>query len=517
MDSENRMWILTRSNNLYLFQISGNGPQERLDLVHIYTFDIANSGPRSITVDRKGNIWIGTRDNGLYCFTYNKTSLFLKHHLSVKDGLTDGFIQYLYSDPSGNVWAGSPAGLDKINLDSGKFVIENITKPNNLYLNIFKIQLDKSGTVWGLSHSGLLKINPQRDSATSIKPTIALTEIIAGNHTIEDFHSTLSLPYGLNNLTFKVAALSFYDEHQNLFSYQLQGKGKNYWSVPTNISEIHFADLPPGSYVLHIKVKFPHLERQQELSQAFTIDNPWWQSLWFYLIIAILSLSIIWSFTRLYYRNKLRKQKDALERQQAVEKERTRIATDMHDDLGAGLSRIMFLSETIRSKNKKGLLEDEDLHKIVGYSHDMISKMGEIIWALNEKNDSLMDLISYSRAYSVEYLTSNHIVCDFTMPVESPELMVSGETRRNIFLSIKEILHNIVKHASATEVRISVSLLNGLVITIKDNGLGIDLENLRPFSNGLNNIKKRMQEINGSAHFINDQGTKVELFLPLKI
>src|SRR4029078_2124280 len=107
--------------------------------------------------------------------------------------------------------------------------------------------------------------------------------------------------------------------------------------------------------------------------------------------------------------HKLEIQKSILEKRQAVEKERTRIATDMHDDLGAGLSRIKFLSETIGIKKQQMHPFEEDIVKIREYSHEMIDKMGEIVWALNEKNDSISDLLSYTRSYAVEYLSQNGI------------------------------------------------------------------------------------------------------------
>src|SRR4029078_5200124 len=146
------------------------------------------------------------------------------------------------------------------------------------------------------------------------------------------------------------------------------------------------------------------------------------------------------------------KEKVILERQQAIEKERTRIATDMHDDLDAGLSRIKFLSETIGIKKQKQTPFEEDISKSREYSHEMIDKMGEIVWALNEKNDSLSDLLSYSRSYAVEYLSQSGIECKVEVPDSFPAVFVSGEFRRNIYLVLKEALHNIVKHAQAGKV-----------------------------------------------------------------
>src|SRR6185437_205170 len=116
-------------------------------------------------------------------------------------------------------------------------------------------------------------------------------------------------------------------------------------------------------------------------------------------------------------------------KKRAVEKERTRIATDMHDDLGAGLSRIKFLSETIHLKKQMGQpVKEEDLGNIGRFANEMIDKMGEIVWALNEKNDSLSDLLSYTRSYAVDYLLSNGIDCVVDAEMDGcANRFVSGE------------------------------------------------------------------------------------------
>jgi signal transduction histidine kinase len=220
---------------------------------------------------------------------------------------------------------------------------------------------------------------------------------------------------------------------------------------------------------------------------------------------------VITIFFRLYYRNKLHKQLIGLEKKQAIEKERTRIATDMHDDMGAGLSRIKVLSETIKFENQRGIIDPAHLQKISSYSEEMMDKMGEIVWALNQRNDSMDDLLGYTRAYAVDYLTSHNIRCIFHAPAGHTDVFASGEMRRNIFLSVKEVLHNVVKHAGATTVDITVTISRDLCIVIHDDGKGIDLDSIRRFGNGLNNIKKRMTEIGGSARFKSDNGTSVIL------
>jgi len=247
--------------------------------------------------------------------------------------------------------------------------------------------------------------------------------------------------------------------------------------------------------------------------------------LWTFLfgIVALLSIGV------LLVRNFRQKQKlhqqtlhslkaeEELHRKMELEKERTRIATDMHDDLGAGLSRIKFLSETIGIKKQQQQPIEEDIIKIREYAHEMIDKMGEIVWALNEKNDSLSDLLSYTRSYAVEYFSQHGIQCQIITPDDFPAILVSGEFRRNIYLVVKEVLHNIVKHAQATLVKIIIETDNKLMVTIQDNGIGFKSGNIRPFSNGLINIKKRMTDIGGTVQIDSEKGTTICLKVPLTV
>ncbi|HMK25708.1 MAG TPA: ATP-binding protein [Chitinophagaceae bacterium] len=247
--------------------------------------------------------------------------------------------------------------------------------------------------------------------------------------------------------------------------------------------------------------------------------------LWTFLVGILALLSIAF----LLVRNSRQKQKlhqqslqalkaeQELQRKMELEKERTRIATDMHDDLGAGLSRIKFLSETIGLKKQQQQPIEEDIIKIREYAHEMIDKMGEIVWALNEKNDSLSDLLSYTRSYAVEYLTQNGIQCRVMIPDDFPPILVSGEFRRNIYLVVKEALHNIVKYAQATLVTINIETDKKLIVTIQDNGIGFNQNETRLYSNGIINIKKRIKDIDGTVQIESTEGTSICLTVPLSV
>jgi len=141
--------------------------------------------------------------------------------------------------------------------------------------------------------------------------------------------------------------------------------------------------------------------------------------------------------------------------------------------------------------------------------------MGEIVWALNEKNDTLNDLLSYTRSYAVEYLGQNGINCRVKEPEYIPQLNVSGEFRRNIYLTVKESLHNILKHAQATEVLMMIEINKMLTIRIRDNGISLNNAAKSEFGNGLNSMRNRMKELNGSFEIESNIGTEVIIKAPL--
>jgi signal transduction histidine kinase len=204
-----------------------------------------------------------------------------------------------------------------------------------------------------------------------------------------------------------------------------------------------------------------------------------------------------------------------MEKQQAVERERTRIATDMHDDLGAGLTRIKFLSENLAdntSLDAGGLYE---LDKLKSSSNELVEKMSEIIWAMNEKNNTLEDLVFYLRSYAVDYCQENNLGCGFQVPSSIPHVVISGQIRRNVFLVLKESLHNVVKHALAKRVDIRINTGKSITLTIHDDGKGLTNLNKKQTGNGLLNMQTRAKALNGTIKLENQHGTSVILDIPL--
>ncbi|MFT3678752.1 MAG: 7TM diverse intracellular signaling domain-containing protein [Ferruginibacter sp.] len=195
----------------------------------------------------------------------------------------------------------------------------------------------------------------------------------------------------------------------------------------------------------------------------------------------------------------------------AQQKERNRISADMHDDLGSGITAIRLYSEL--AKTRMGNTAVPEIEKISSSANELLNNMNAIIWTMNSSNDTLENMVAYIRNYSQEYFEGTGINCKFTIEDKLPEMPVSGKIRRNVFLVIKETLNNIIKHSKATQVNIKFSTAeDGLTLVIHDNGVGIDMNNLRRFGNGLTNMKKRMEEMNIAFSIENKNGTLVTLY-----
>lgn len=239
-----------------------------------------------------------------------------------------------------------------------------------------------------------------------------------------------------------------------------------------------------------------------------------------------LSALLIWFFLsyqkrKSQYENEkkdaqLREQELIIQNQKAIENERNRIAAEMHDELGSGLTIIRYLSDGVIAQSTDNTVK-EDIHKIANYSTVLVSNMSEIIWAMNSRYDNLEGLVGYLRRYVVEYFEDHNM--DFSFKDESvdAQLVISGEKRRNIYLVVKEILHNSIKYSKATKINVRIHYDVILIIQIEEvNGVGFDPVAHKNSGNGLFNIEKRMKQIEGSIEYTKlANAMTIKVILPL--
>ncbi len=216
---------------------------------------------------------------------------------------------------------------------------------------------------------------------------------------------------------------------------------------------------------------------------------------------------------RLKAENQMKEYEKELAVFKAQQQERERISADMHDELGSGMTAIRLMSEIARNKMKEET--PAEIERISQSADEVLNKMNAIIWSMNSGNDTMDNLVSYIRSYALEYFESTPVHCKVNTPENIEPKELTGDKRRNIFLCIKETLNNALKHSKATMIKIDFQIDNNLIIKISDNGIGIDLQNLRQFGNGLKNIARRMESIGGLYSIENDNGTVTILTLPL--
>ena len=203
------------------------------------------------------------------------------------------------------------------------------------------------------------------------------------------------------------------------------------------------------------------------------------------------------------------------EKQQAIVQERKRISADLHDDVGSGLSRIMLLSELVKKEARTPETRKE-AEKISTISQELSSNISEIIWALNSNNDYIENLAAYIRRYAAEYFETSSVRLNINTPAKMDHVPISGERRRNIFYAVKEALHNIIKHAQASEAELKFTVEHDILsVVIKDNGKGIPKGELNRFGNGMSNMQNRMKSIKGNFSIENHLGTKITLTVPV--
>lgn len=330
------------------------------------------------------------------------------------------------------------------------------------------------------------------------------------------FDSTRKLKFNENRLTIGFGAINYVKPEQNLYAYQLIGVDDRWVYTSRNFAS--YANLAPGSYTLKLKAANYAGVWSKPITMTIVVRPPFWATWWFRLISIVLIGSLLFVAVRYVLQRNLREKILKLEKEQAIEKERNRIARDMHDDLGSGLTKIAILSEVAKTQMASPGHASANLDVISAASRELVDNLQDIIWVLNPKNDSLSSLILYIREYTESFFEPAGIDYEFNTDNIARRITLSEEQRRNIFLAVKEICNNILKHAACSKVCIDLRLKqSSIIIRIEDNGNGFEPKEIRNFSNGLQNIRNRMDQINAVCliESVKNEGTTVELSIPV--
>ncbi|HEV2207279.1 MAG TPA: two-component regulator propeller domain-containing protein [Verrucomicrobiae bacterium] len=320
----------------------------------------------------------------------------------------------------------------------------------------------------------------------------------------------------VHSLEVRFTALNFESLEATRFRHKLEGVDLE-WVDDGHARVARYGRLPYGQYRFRVAARMPDGKWQESAqSFAFVVPTPVYYQIWALCLYALAVLGMVATGVRVVSHRRLRTALARLEQQQMLERERLRIARDMHDEIGSKLTKISFLSEIVSVDAKSPGALGERIQTIARTSRDLLKTMDEIVWVVNPHNDTLENLSAYLSHYAAEYFQNTPIECELRLPEELPAVPLSSETRHNLFLTFEEALNNVLKHSGATRVRVEMAVHgHQFELTISDNGKGFDSgesaagegpHTTRPTGNGLRNMRQRLAAIGGECHIASQPG-----------
>ncbi|MES1215322.1 MAG: two-component regulator propeller domain-containing protein, partial [Bacteroidota bacterium] len=489
-DKQGNIWFCTEGAGIYKYD--GTNLINYTEKEGLFSKSVT-----SITEDDKGNIWLGTLGSGVCKFDGRSFTYYTE-----QQGLSNNNVWSVFCDSENQLWFGTDKGLTLFipqkerpeNLNT-RYAVYNFGSQDGLKaidFNLHSVCVDDNNHIWWGTGKGAPSFDLSKgfhaDSVRSLSMNYieinnrfydfrnlsdSAAKKITFNNVIPFTNSPdkLSLSYDLNHLTFHFSAIDWSAPDKIKYSYRMVGLDEK-WSKPSEETIADYRNLSYDKYQFQVKAIGQSQVWTAPFTYQFTILPAWWQTWWFRTLIIMSALVLVFFLGRFIYYYQLRKEKIALEKQLAVQYERQRISTEMHDDIGAGLSGVRLLTEMTKSKLKdtEATSEMDKIYQSVG---DISSKMKEVIWSLNAENDDMASLISFIQKQARDLL--QNYPGDFTMeiPEKIPEIDISGEARRNIYLAVKEALHNIIKHSGAGKIDLTISCNEKMIIiTVSDNGKG---------------------------------------------
>ncbi len=497
---------------------------------------LSSDDVQCLHLDADGTLWIGTYGSGLSRF---KNGHFAK--ITTDQGLPNNFICAIEEDDHGNFWVSSHGGVFRVSCNALNDCADgrvqtlhclsygkgdgmlSLTCSGGLQPAACKTA---DGRIWFPTSRGLVSVNPNDTKVNHQPPPVIIEEITANGHVLAAYphdHELLRIPAGLQRYEIHYTGLSFVAPERMQFQYRLEG-WENEWLDEGDKRVAEYSYIPPGRYTFHVRAcNSDGVWNETGASLSFIVLPHFWQTWWFHTLVGLAAAALIAGSVLFIARRRMRTKLERIERQQALERERTRIAKDIHDHLGANLTRISLLSQAAHGELENPVRAATQLDRIYDTSRELTRSMDEIVWAVNPQHDTLDSLASYLGNFAQEYLVSLNIRCRLDMPLHLPHWPISAEMRHNVFLAFKEALHNVVKHSGATEVIVFLETdARGFKLTLNDNGNGFDPAAIQPqpgHGNGLKNMRQRLEKMGGQCEIQSapTAGTRVEFSVSIPL
>lgn len=465
----------------------------------------------SLFLDHAGRLWLGSTRGGLARVDRPDEETPRFRIYNAASGLSANDINCITEDGAGRIYACTGRGLDQLDPENGR--VRRYSEADGLRFadSLTVAYRDSQGYLW-FGGTGLWRLAPQPENRTPVLPNIHISgvSILGKPRVISELGEAnvagLRLRPDENQITIDYGSLNFGVGEAIRYQYRLQ---ESNWTGPVNSRSVNYAGLAPGKYRFLVRaVNWEGVASAAPATVDFIILPPFWRSWWFVSLAAAGFCLAAFAVHRITLRQ-------ALE----LERVRTRIATDLHDDIGSSLTQIAVLSEVAR-KNINGSAEaaSAPLSRIADLSRELVDSMSDIVWSINPQRDHLSDLAYRMRRFASDVFTARDIDFDFTPPEPGVDIALPAEVRRQIFLISKECVHNAVRHSACTRVEMIFRADRGqIVLRIEDNGLGF-VPAEKGHSQGLASIGQRARELGARLQLSSQpgSGTVVELRVPFK-
>ena len=476
---------------------------------------------RALLPDAAGELWVGTV-RGLEWWRGTRRDLF-----TTANGLVDNAILQILEDAGGYLWLGTRQGLMRVKKTEFAHVAAGQKK--FLAARVFGVEAGMAseqctgdlgtaaartadGRLWFPTMEGIAMVDPQRVPALPVSPPVYLEELQANNQILPLHNAaTLRLPAGTRDVAFRFTTPTFSVPERTRFRYQLTGFDPQLsWSTAERI--IRYPHLPAGHYQFSVIARDRDGEWSEPATATVIVPAFFWETLWFRWGLGAIVVALAGLGVRVVDKRRTSRQLQEQERRHAIERERARIARDIHDDIGAGLTEMALLSDLAQTETG-----GDHLDRIFHRARELAQSLDEIVWAINPRNDTLEGLLSYFAEFAQGFLSAANIACRLDFPRDPPMLVVRSNIRHHLCLAVKEALNNAVKHAGATAVHLQVVLLRQeLTVSIEDNGTGFT--GTAPAGHdGLANLQTRLREIAGTAHLSSAPGSGTRIRLTVQL
>ena len=528
------LWMATQ-NGLYYCQ-------GRRVTVFSKADGLSDNSLNALFMDAEGTLWIGTSAGGLIRYRNGSFTAYTE-----RQGLFSDEIFGIVEDDGGWLWLSCSKGIFRLQkkdlaaFDRGELGTINclvygkndgMESPQCNGNGKPSAWKSRDGRLWFPTSKGLVAVDPKAVGVQSEPLAVFIETVVADAKTVEGGQTNLAgaatvlasrsaplrVPPGHGELEFQYTVLDLAAPEKARFEYRLDGVDAG-WIEAGGRRIAYYNNLAPGSYVFHVKASSLGGDWSAVVSMGVILRPHYWQTVWFRGLMTCAVIGGAIGVALYATRKRMQRKLVRLEQQQAVEKERGRIAKDMHDQIGAGLTHIGLLGEFARRDAVKNRNVNPHVEKICDMARELARTLDEIVWMVNPKNDTLNKLGIYLAAYAEEFFQATDIRWRLDIPPNLPAYPIPTEVRHNLFLTVQEALNNIAKHSQASEAKLSFVLNDSVVeIAIEDDGIGFSVAGANAARYGISNMQERLKAIGGAFEISSglQKGTRICLRVPLK-